>query len=411
MGKSVFLLDTEKGLETFFILDYTLEEDETVLCRCAGAGKAFCGLLLPERAGLPEGGTSMGKNVTIVQIAKECGVSVATVSRVLNGTAPVSEEKRSRIQEAMSRHHYSPNAFARGLVSRQSMTLGVLIPDITNPYFSSMFTELEAAAQEAGYSLLLCNTAFSATRAGEKTKRETDYFRTMVDKRVDGVLIVGGQADLNAPGESYRAALRELCEALPVVVLGNPIPGVNCRFIQRERGRGVFASVSYLSGLGHRRIAFVGGEDGVDITLERLAAYRQALAVLGLPEDESLVALSDYYAPDGFAAANRLLARKTEFTAILAMNDNVAVGVYRALADAGLKIPRDVSVISCDQFFTAEYMVPRLTSVDQHNALFGQFVIKALLSAMSGGRENVLLRYDPELIIRESCMPPAEKRK
>lgn len=373
----------EKGLETFYMLDYTLREIK--------------------------GGVPMGKNVTIVQIAKECGVSVATVSRVLNGTAPVSEEKRRRIQETMARHRYSPNALARGLVNRQSMTLGVLIPDITNPYFSSMFTEFEAAAQAAGYSLLLCNTAFSANRAGERTKRETDYFRTMVDKRVDGVLIVGGQADLNAPSESYRAALRELADTLPVVVLGNPIPGINCRFLQRERGRGVFASVSYLSNLGHKRIAFVGGEDGVDITLERLAAYRQALAVLGLPEDEELVALSDYYAPDGFAAANRLLSRGTDFTAILAMNDNVAVGVYRALADAGLEIPRDVSVISCDQFFTAEYMVPRLTSVDQHNALFGQFVIKALLSAMEGGRENVLLRYDPELIIRESCMPPAQK--
>lgn len=378
------MLIVEKGLETFFMLDYTLREIK--------------------------GGVPMGKNVTIVQIAKECGVSVATVSRVLNGTAPVSEEKRRRIQETMARHHYSPNALARGLVNRQSMTLGVLIPDITNPYFSSMFTEFEAAAQAAGYSLLLCNTAFSANRAGERTKRETDYFRTMVDKRVDGVLIVGGQADLNAPGESYRAALRELADTLPVVVLGNPIPGINCRFLQRERGRGVFASVSYLSSLGHKRIAFVGGEDGVDITLERLAAYRQALAVLGLPEDENLVALSDYYAPDGFAAANRLLSRGTAFTAILAMNDNVAVGVYRALADAGLEIPRDVSVISCDQFFTAEYMVPRLSSVDQHNALFGQFVIKALLSAMEGGRENVLLRYDPELIIRESCMPPADKQ-
>lgn len=377
------MLIVEKGLETFFMLDYTLREIK--------------------------GGVPMGKNVTIVQIAKECGVSAATVSRVLNGTAPVSEEKRRRIQETMARHHYSPNALARGLVNRQSMTLGVLIPDITNPYFSSMFTEFEAAAQAAGYSLLLCNTAFTANRAGERTKRETDYFRTMVDKRVDGVLIVGGQADLNAPSESYRAALRELADTLPVVVLGNPIPGINCRFLQRERGRGVFASVSYLSNLGHKRIAFVGGEDGVDITLERLAAYRQALAVLGLPEDEELVALSDYYAPDGFAAANRLLSRGTDFTAILAMNDNVAVGVYRALADAGLEIPRDVSVISCDQFFTAEYMVPRLTSVDQHNALFGQFVIKALLSAMEGGRENVLLRYDPELIIRESCMPPAQK--
>lgn len=353
----------------------------------------------------------MEKSVTIVEIAKECGVSVATVSRVLNGSAPVSEQKRQKIQAAIARHHYTPNAFARGLVSRQSMTLGVLIPDITNPYFSSMFREFESAAQEAGYSVLLCNTAFSSFQAREKLQREAAYFRMLVEKRVDGVLIVGGQADLEVPGESYRAALRELSEALPVVVLGSPIEGVNCQFIQRERGRGVFASVNYLTSLGHRRIAFVGGEQGVDITAQRLAAYRQALTVLGLPGDESLVALSDYYAPDGFAAARRLLDSGTEFTAILAMNDNVALGVYRALADAGLRIPQDVSVISCDQFYTAEYMVPRLSSVDQHNALFGRFVIQALLAAINGGKETVLLRYDPELIIRESCMAPNTERK
>ena len=244
----------------------------------------------------------MEKSITIVEIAKECGVSVATVSRVLNGSAPVSEEKRVKIQEAIARHHYTPNAFARGLVNSQSMTIGILIPDITNPYFSSMFTEFESAAQEAGYSVLLCNTAFSSFRAREKTQRETAYFRMMVEKRVDGVLIVGGQADLNVPGEAYRAALRELSAALPVVVLGSPIDGVNCQFIQRERGRGVFASINYLSGLGHRRIAFVGGEKGVDITEQRLAAYRQSLEVLGLPREDSLIALSDYYAPDGFSA-------------------------------------------------------------------------------------------------------------
>lgn len=352
----------------------------------------------------------MEKSVTIVEIAKECGVSVATVSRVLNGSAPVSEEKRVKIQEAIARHHYTPNAFARGLVNSQSMTIGILIPDITNPYFSSMFTEFESAAQEAGYSVLLCNTAFSSFRTREKTQRETAYFRMMVEKRVDGVLIVGGQADLNVPGEVYRAALRELSAALPVVVLGSPIDGVNCQFIQRERGRGVFASINYLSGLGHRRIAFVGGEKGVDITEQRLAAYRQSLEVLGLPREDSLIALSDYYAPDGFSAARRLLKSGTEFTAILAMNDNVAMGVYRALADAKLRIPQDVSVISCDQFYTAEYMVPRLSSVDQHNALFGRFVIKTLLAAISGNKETVLLRFDPELIIRESCMEPKERK-
>lgn len=353
----------------------------------------------------------MEKSVTIVEIARECGVSVATVSRVLNGSAPVAEEKRARILEAIARHRYTPNAFARSLVSRQSMTLGVLIPDIANPYFSSMFTAFEAAAQEAGYSVLLCNTAFSSLHAQEKALREAKYFQTMVDKRVDGVLVVGGQADLSRPGEGYRAALRELAARLPVVVLGSPIEGVECQFIQRERGQGVFSCVNYLASLGHRRIAFVGGEQGVDITEQRLGAYREAVAALGLPRDPALVQLSDYYAPEGFRAAQRLLGCGARFTAILAMNDSVALGVYRALADAGLRIPQDVSVISCDQFYNAEYMVPRLSSVDQHNDLFGRFVIGTLLAAVNGRQETVRLRYDPELILRESCMPPAPAAK
>lgn len=353
----------------------------------------------------------MEKSVTIVQIAKECGVSVATVSRVLNGSAPVAEEKRTRVLEAIARHHYSPNAFARSLVSRQSMTLGVLIPDIANPYFSSMFTSFEAAAQEAGYSVLLCNTAFSSFRAEEKALREAAYFQTMVDKRVDGVLVVGGQADLSHPGEGYRAALQELAARLPVVVLGSPLEGVDCPFIQRERGQGVFSCVNYLASLGHRRIAFVGGEPGVDITEQRLRAFREAVETLGLSRDPGLVQMSDYYAPDGCLAAKRLLSGGTAFTAILAMNDNVALGVYRALADAGLRIPQDVSVISCDQFYTADYMVPRLSSVDQHNSLFGRFVIGTLLAAVNGRRETIRLRCEPELIIRESCMPPAPAAK
>lgn len=349
----------------------------------------------------------MNRQVTIVQIAKECGVSIATVSRVMNGTAPVSEATRARVNEAIKRHRYTPNAFARSLIKRQSMTIGIIMPDIANPYFSAMFSEFEHAARAANYSVLLCNTSFCAGEAQEKTPRELDYFQMMLDKNVDGVVVAGGQADLLEVSEAYRTALQHLASALPVVVLGNRIEGVDCLFIQRERGQGVFSAVNYLASLGHRHIAFVGGEEGVGITSARLQAFRGALDTLHLPSHPNAVMLSDYYTPDGYRATKDLLAGNVPFTAMLTMNDNVALGAYRALADAGLRVPQDVSVISCDQFYSADYLVPRLTSVDQHNELFGRFIINALLGAINGVKEDTVLTYNPELVIRESCAPPA----
>lgn len=349
----------------------------------------------------------MDKPVTIVQIAKECGVSIATVSRVINGTAPVSEATRQRINDAIRRHRYTPNTFARSLINRQSMTIGIIIPDISNPYFSAMFNEFEKAAHAANYSVLLCNTSFSATESERMTVRELDYFQMMLDKKVDGVVIAGGQADLLEVSDEYRAALQHLAAYVPVVVLGNRIEGVECLFVQRERGQGVFSAVSYLSSLGHRRIAFIGGEDGVGITAARLRAYQDALSALDLPQEQELIMLSDYYTPDGYRATEALLASKVSFTALLAMNDNVALGAYRALADVGLRVPQDVSIVSCDRFYSADYLVPRLTSVDQHNELFGRMIINALLGAIRGVKEDMVLTYNPELIVRESCVPPA----
>lgn len=347
----------------------------------------------------------MDRPVTILQIANESGVSTATVSRVINGTAPVSQATRDRVNAVIERHAYTPNSFARSLISRRSMTIGIIMPDISNPYFSAMFREIEAAAREAHYSVFLCNTSFRAADAQEMTLRELDSFQMMLDKKVDGVLVAGGQADLLRVSEEYKGALRHLSSLVPVVVLGSPIEGVDCRFIQRERGQGVSSAVSYLASLGHRRIAFVGGEAGVGITEARLDAYRTALNEFKLPCDPGLIALSDYYTPDGFRAAASLLERGVPFTAMLAMNDRVAFGAYRALADAGLNVPRDVSVVSCDQFFDAGYFVPRLTSVDQHNERFGRFIINALLRVINGGQDEAALPFGPELVVRESCAP------
>lgn len=349
------------------------------------------------------------QKITIVEIAKEAGVSISTVSRVINGSAVVSEKTRERVSEVIKRHHFTPSAVARTLVSRQSMTIGIIMPDISNPYFAAMFAEFEKEAMKAGYAVLLCNTGFSSDTAQTTTAQEIAYFQMMLEKKVDGVLIVGGQVDLVQVSPDYRQALKQLANMVPVVVLGSEIEGIPCQFIQRERGQGVFAAINYLASLGHERIAFVGGERGVGITEMRLETYQTALNTMHLFQDPALIATTDYYAPDGYLAVQQLMERNVPFTAMLCMNDNVAFGAYRALNELGLRIPQDVSIISCDQFYTAPYYIPSLTSVDQHNELFGRYIVHALLGAMNGVHENVSLLFQPELIIRESCASPKEK--
>ncbi len=356
----------------------------------------------------------MDKAVTIAQIARESGVSIATVSRVINDLSGVAPETKKRVEAVLKKHRYTSTAFARGTGRRQSMTIGIIMPDIANPYFAAMFQEFEAAAREKNYSVFLCNTAFyscAGKSEHEKDSQEAEFFQMMLDKHADGVLVVGGQTDLPQVGESFRAALQRLASHIPVVVLGNKVEGIDCTFIQRETGHGVFLAMNYLTMLGHGRIAFIGGETGVGITSSRLSSYLDALKAYGIGTDEGLIVTSDYYTPDGYSAMKELLRRGVDFTAFLAVNDNVAFGAYRALADAGLQIPKDISAISCDQFFSAEYFVPRLTSIDQHNEDFGRFVIHTLLNDINNVQKNEALSVTPELIIRESCEKPKRQRK
>ncbi len=345
----------------------------------------------------------MKGDITIRQIATESGVSISTVSRVINGSAHVSEEARRRVEATVEKYAYRPNRLVQNHINPKSRIIGVIMPDITNPYFTAMFRAVSLAAQASGYSVLLSNTGFTAASMDRTTRNELEAFKIMQEQNAAGVFVAGGQADLVRLRPEYRQGLEDMAARLPVVVLGDPVKDSRCRFIQREHGHGVSIAVDHLFSLGHRRIAFIGGETDVAVTERRLRAYVDALSAHGLPYDRQLAAPSDYYAPDGWQAVDGLLRRGISFTALIAMNDNVALGAYRALADHGLTVPDDVSVISCDQFFNADFFDPRLTSVDQHNGQLGEFVVSLLLNMMGGMDQPRLFGFRPELVVRESC--------
>lgn len=344
----------------------------------------------------------MKSNITIKQIAKESNVSLATVSRYLNGTVSVSEEKRKRIEAVIQKYDFLPNTHARSLSSGRTMTLGIVIPDISNPYFYSLFLEIQKEATLNGYSLLLYNTSF---QKDSSNSAEEDYFQRLMQHRVDGVLVLGGQIDLMTPSDSYLAALNKLGKYIPVVVMGHSIPDSPCHFLDIESGAGVTAIFNYLYSMGHREIAFIGGNTGVRITETRLNAYKTLLASYNMPENPDYICLTDYYIEDGYQAAVNLMNRSHSFTAVIAANDNVAMGAIRAFKDRGFSVPEDISVASCDHFSAGSYCIPSITGITRDTDLIGKFLIHTLLQTIKGVTEDISIKLSSKLLVLESCQP------
>lgn len=338
--------------------------------------------------------------MTIVQIAKESNVSIATVSRVINGNVPVSPATRKRVEAVIKKYNFSPNALAQGLICRRTKTIGVIIPDISNPYFSAFFRCIQQKSANAGYSVFLYNTGFHSD--AKEQNPEENFFRAALDRKTDGVIVAGGQLDLTEPTEAYLQALQNMAERIPVVAVGSAVDGVKCRFIQPDSAAGVASAVYTLAKSGHKRIAFLGGENGVTVTHARLNAYRSALQAVGITPDDGLIMLTDYYTEDGYRAARTLADSGVAFTAALAINDNVALGAMRAFADKGMRVPEDVSVISCDQFFNADYFSPRLSSVDHKNEELAEYVVSTLLHLIQNELCPPMPPIGAELILRES---------
>jgi LacI family transcriptional regulator len=345
----------------------------------------------------------MKDKTTIYQIAAQADVSISTVSRVLNGSPLVAPRTRAIVQDVINRNHFSPSALARGLSTSKTESIGVILPDITNPYFSALFLEIERYAVERGYSVVLYNTMYgSYSRGFKKSLDESAYFQMALDERLDGVIITGGQIDRDEISPNYLEALYHLIQEIPVVIIGQPFKGAPAGLISRNLEQGVQLALRHLAGLGHRQIGFIGGEVGIRITSDRFRAYQRILGELGLEYNPDYVHFSDYYAPDGYAAMEEQLRRPMP-KALVAINDLVALGAIRALTDAGLSVPKDLALVSCDRFFFSEYTVPRITSLDQGNSALGRLAIVKLMDIIRGTEGETDPPPEPQLVLRESC--------
>jgi LacI family transcriptional regulator len=322
--------------------------------------------------------------VTIREVAARAGVSVATISRVLNKTGPVRDETSRRVLDAASALRYVPDGAARSLSTRRTNTIGLLLPDLHGEFFSEVIRGIDGAARASDYHLLV--SGFHSDRS------EMTAMLGAVRGRVDGLIIM-------SPDRGATSIVGDLAHDVPHVLINSVVDAANV--IGIDNYGGASAMVRHLASVGHRRIAFIcGPKENADAS-ERLRGYRRAIRSLGLKPIE---ADGDFSEDAGRRGAERLLSVRERPNAIFAANDSMALGALAAIREAGLQVPRDVALAGFDDIPIARYVTPPLTTVNVAIAELGRRAFEKVVHAVRRETESIQReKIATRLVIRESC--------
>ena len=335
----------------------------------------------------------MSTGTTIYDIAKEAGVSISTVSRVLSGTAPVSEASRRKVEEAITRRGYHPSAIARGMTSKTTNTLGIVLPKLVNPNYAMIFTGASDEAQRTGRSISLFPVQSLETA-------EYDGAAMLAERSLDGVIICVEHIEPQYK-DRFISSLKDLRGVMPVALIGYAPEGIPYPAVCYDLIGIMKKLVEYLTSLGHTRIAFIGGSEDDRYEGSRDVGFRSAMEEAGLPMPPEYRKYCLGTSLEGERTLLDMLSslpRRHWPTAVIALNDLVALGCMSAARKMGLKLPRDLSIVGCDNLVGSAYFSPALTTVDTHQQMMGQRAVKLLLSS-----EMRRECSDWEFIERESC--------
>ncbi|MDM4764940.1 LacI family DNA-binding transcriptional regulator [Pelomonas sp. SE-A7] len=330
---------------------------------------------------------------TIKDVAALAGVSFTTVSHVLNETRPVSADARRRVLAAVEEIGYLPSAVARSLRKSETKIVGVLIPNVVNPFFAELVCGVEDCCRSAGYSVFLCNS-------DNDPRRQQQYMRTLLEKRVDGLL-------LSSAGDAAALARIFKLATVPAVTVDRLVPGANADRVSVHNQEGAYQAVRHLLDLGHRRIGCVSGPGEFEVARERVEGWRRALAERGIEPEADWLIESDFSNTGGYEAARQLLRGSAALTAIFASNDMMAIGALRAAAESGLKLPEQMSVVGFDDVELSAFVYPALTTVGVSIKELGREAGKVLIDRIENPGaplKDVLLT--PRLVVRESSSAP-----
>ncbi len=344
-------------------------------------------------------GKNPGKNPTIVDIAERAGVAPMTVSRVINETGYVSETMREKVQRAVKELNYHPNGLARSLKRQRTQVVGILLPDIANPFSAQLVSGIQEILLARGYASFICTSERSL-------EREQAGLSALFDHRVDGVIVATRETPT---GNEWLLRLVE--RNLPMVLVGREFPHPQVDRVTADHEKGGYEATKYLASTGHKRIGFIGASMANGKGLRRFQGYLAALRDQKLPIEEELIVGPDTVSGPGYSTQNdgyqgmkRLLSFRHPPTAVFARNDFTAIGAMCALHDAGLSVPEDVSVVGFDNVPLAAYTSPPLTTVDQPTVEQGRQAASLLLERIEGdkARERKEINLNCHLIVRQS---------
>ena len=331
---------------------------------------------------------------TIHEVAKHAGVASITVSRVINNSGYFSPETRERVEKAIAELGYVPNTLARSLRSRRTQTVGLMVTDITNPFFTTLARGVEDAANEAGYTVIFCNT-------DESVKKEEKYLNILLQKQVDGLLIVPSQSQTNAIQLIQK-------HGTPVVMLDRRISDVEVDTVRCDSLDGAYQLTRYLISLGHRQIAVMSGAVGISTADDRVTGYQMALEEAGITVAEDYLFRGDFTPESGYSMTRQALKLPLRPTALIAANNFITIGAMKALQEVGLDVPEDIALVGFDDLPPALVTFPFFTVASQPAYEMGTRAMKLLLQRLEGNEldhfQEIIL--PTQLIIRHSSGHP-----
>lgn len=331
---------------------------------------------------------------TIKDVALLAGVSITTVSHVINETRFVSDELRTSVLAAVEELNYRPNVLARSLRRGETKTIGLIVPDNSNPFFAEVARIVEDVGFENGYSVILCNSDGNADK-------EAAYINVLITKQVDGIIFI-------AAGGKQEHLRELLAQHIPVVVADRDIPQTLADVVLVNNEQGGYDAARYLITLGHRRVACIAGPSDVSPSADRVHGYRRALRESGIPVAQELIVPGDFRSQSGETAMAQLLGLDEPPSAVFACNDVMAIGALRAVRNAGLQVPGDVSIIGFDNISSASAVSPALTTIAQPIVELAIQAAQLLISRIQNGQEGrsgQRIVLDTELVVRDSCAP------
>jgi len=335
---------------------------------------------------------------TIYDVAKRASVSVATVSSVVNSSSYVSPELRRRVDAAIAELSYSPNLLARGLAKQTTFTIGVLIPDIANFFYPELVRGIEDKAKELGYTILLGSS-------DNQIVKEEVYLNLFLSKRVDGIVWI------KAPGETTPTLLQMLkTQAAPIVLLDREYPSLPADTVLADDFGGGYMGTKHLLDLGHRRIGYIRGLPGASTTDGRLKGYKAALKERKIPFDPALIATGDYGIESGYIAGRELLEASP--TAVFVTNYMMSIGFLRVAKEKKIVVPRDLSVVSYDDFLWNDVFEPQLTCIAQPKYKLGLRAAEILFSRIQKKHKRFRTEVlENTLQVRSSAKRRGEKSR